>query len=183
MKEKKVKVASTKCGGCGDDMVFSPEDASLKCPSCNSLKAITAKKTFEKHSITEDKNLDDDNKALKEKQRFISCPNCGAKVELVGLNVSSQCPYCQTSLVSIKEEGEGKLPDAVIPFRISKKKAEEIFKRKITKNWLVPSAFKKNISADSINSFYFPAFVFDAKCLSSYSGRAYNTYTNSKGER
>lgn len=182
MAEKKVKVASTKCDGCGDDMVFSPDDACLKCPSCNSLKAIQTRKLYAKHSVVEDKNLADDNKSYKEANRFISCPNCGAKITLKGLTVSSVCPYCSTGLVSIKDEGEGKSPDAVIPFRVSKQKAEEIFRKRLTKNWLVPSSFKKNISTDSIEAFYFPSFVFNASCQSSYSGEAYDTYTDSDGD-
>lgn len=182
MAEKKVRVASTKCDGCGDDMVFSPDDACLKCPSCNSLKSIPSNKTYEKHSVVEDENLADDNKKYKEANRFMSCPNCGAKIELEGLTVSSICPYCSTGLVSIKDEGEGKSPDAVIPFRISKPKAEEIFKKRLTKNWLVPSSFKKNISTDSIEAFYFPSFVFNATCNSSYSGEAYDTYRDRDGD-
>ena len=39
-------------------------------------------------------------------------------IELEGLKVASTCPYCSTGLVSIKDEEEGKTPDAVIPFRI-----------------------------------------------------------------
>ena len=182
MAEKRVKVASTKCDGCGDDMVFSPDDACLKCPSCNSVKAIPSNKDYKKHSIVDDEKLADDNKLYKETTRVISCPNCGAKIELVGLKVSSMCPYCDTALVSIKENDEGKTPDTIVPFKISKSKAEELFKKRITKNWLVPSSFKKNISAQTINAFYFPAFVFDAKCASSYSGQAYDTYRDNDGD-
>lgn len=182
MTEKKVKAASTKCSGCGDDMVFSPDDACLKCSSCNSLSQISFKRVYKKHLLIDDENVADSNKKFQQANRYIACPNCGAKVVLSGLTVSSECPYCKTSLVAIKGEEDGKLPDAIVPFKISKQKAEEIFRKRLTKNWLVPSEFKKNISAQAINAFYFPSFVFNAKCQSKYSGQAYERYRGSDGE-
>ncbi len=175
---KKIKALTSNCAGCGDNMVFNPEVDMLFCPSCKSTKPIKSVAGIPKHDF-EEKNLNASNKNEEwlKTNNSMECPNCGAHVVLHNYQVTSNCPYCDTSLIASKDNSSALQPDAIIPFKISRQQAESMFKQKIKGKSLVPKEFKQSVEADDIHAYYFPAFVFDANCLSTYSGRLYNTYT------
>ncbi|MBQ8908731.1 MAG: hypothetical protein IJY90_00360 [Clostridia bacterium] len=177
MNKKKISATFTKCPSCGDDMVFNPDGQCLSCPSCQNIEIIHSKTQYAKHDFDLENPSMDANEKWAQDEKIMKCKNCGASVVLQGYQVSANCPYCDTSLVSAETGGEGVKPDAVVPFRIGKKLAEETFRAKIQKNWFVPKQLKQNLKADAIRAYYFPAFVYDANCLTSYDGVLYETYT------
>ena len=177
MYSKNISALLTKCPSCGDDMIFDPDKQCLFCSTCQSQKEITKIKEYEKHPFNKTSLSSDDNEEWAKESKVMKCQNCGASVVLQGYMVSANCPYCSTSLVASETGGAGLKPDAVVPFKFGRAKAEELFKVKINKNWLVPKKLKKNLSTDDIQAYYFPAFVFDCDCHSVYKGVLYNEYT------
>jgi len=175
MQRKNIDALFAKCEGCGDDMIFDPESQSLKCHSCGRKKDIPKDGEYTKHDLNLLKENENNSLWAKEGKQM-RCANCGASVILQGYHVSAKCPYCETDLVATKSGGNGMMPDAVIPFKFGKEKAEEIFKSKIKGNWFVPASLKKNLSADHIQAYYFPSFIFDADCNSTYKGVLYKDY-------
>ena len=169
---KNLKASSRKCSSCGDDMFFNPEKLVLFCPACHSERKITTKKVYTKHDINENisthKNEEWANKIIS-----MQCPNCAASTLLKQYATSVKCQYCETPLIADSNQFSGLKPDAILPFTFNKARAEEIFKNKIGRRWLAPRSLKQSVKADTIRAFYFPAFVFDAECHSTYDGRLY----------
>lgn len=183
MIKKHVTANSCKCQGCGDDMIFSPETGGLVCLSCKGTRTIPSSSEYAKHDFVENKENADNNDGLEQANRSIQCPNCGAIVQLRGYQMSSSCPYCSSELIVQQESLAGLKPDAVIPFKFGKEKAKNVFRDKIARNWFVPNKFKKNISADNIEAYYFPAFVYNSAAKSTYEGRLYEEYTVRRGDK
>lgn len=170
-----IKANLSKCAGCGDDMVFDPTSQSLLCPSCKSYKKIKITTGLIKHGVNE--NLTEHKNNQTNQTKEMQCPNCGAICMLNQHQMSASCQYCSTALVASNENFIGLKPDSIVPFAFDKHKAEELFKQKLKSKWLVPKKFKESISANSLFAFYFPAFVFEADCMTTYSGRLYNEET------
>ena len=178
MKAKKVEAYSTKCSSCGDNMIFSPDAKALVCHSCSQKKAIDVDANVDSHPVlVNEETVKIKNSEWASSQKNMNCPNCGAIVSLPSYDTTATCPYCESHLTANKEERDGLKPDGIIPFAFGKEKAHELFKNKIKSNWLTPRSLKKQISADVIHAYYFPAFVFNASCFSSYNGRLYKNYT------
>lgn len=177
MGKKTLSAHSYKCLGCGADMVFSPKDSTLFCPICKGKQRIEGTRGFKKHRLDEFVAGSDNNESWAAEENIINCPNCGAGVGLQKYQVTLRCPYCSSQLVANTTSLAGLTPDAVVPFKFDKERAEEIFRNKITKNAYVPSKFKRKLNTYNIEEYYFPAFVYDAQCRSSYQGRLYKTYT------
>ncbi len=175
---KKIKASTSNCSGCGDNMVYNPETESLFCPSCKSAKKVVSKSGMPKHNVDDNSELlTNKNQDWSKQNKSMECPNCGAHVVLNNFQVTSHCPYCDTSLIVSTNNSSVKQPDSIIPFKISRKQAEIKFKEQIKGRALAPKKFKQSIKADEIHAYYFPSFIFDANCSSTYSGRLYTTYT------
>lgn len=169
-----------KCPTCGNNYKYSPEDASLKCEKCASLRKIektneTAKKTFD--------DVDDSPIiAWKQQEKYIKCKSCGSTVELKNNEISIDCPYCESQNVVLKEDIEGLYPDKLLPFKFGKTEAGEQFVKSVKKKFYVPRPFKKRVPESEIEGFYFPTFEFDADSHSTYSGRLYRNKTVGSGK-
>ena len=177
MNVKHVNTSSNKCDGCGNNLIFNPEIKALQCPSCLSVKNIESGSQYAKHAFNFNEPEIDKNEQWANKSKAMKCSNCGASVVLNGFEVSATCPYCDTALVSSGSSNAKIKPDAVIPFAFGSEKATQIFKNKIKNNWFVPKALKQKISPESIHTYYFPAFVYDARCHTKYEGTLYTEHT------
>lgn len=171
----KIKAISYKCNGCGNDMIFNPDQQCLTCKSCNSVLPIKTSKGLPKHNL--DENLAQNSDVWAKQVNNMSCPNCGANVLLNKFQTSARCPYCDSALLAKRKNNAGLKPDAVVPFKISKQKAEMLFKENMSKKPFVSSSFKNSIKADEIHGYYIPSFLFDAECSSKYDAKLYETYT------
>ena len=170
---KKLKVATNQCGGCGFDLVFNPEKCCLICPSCNKEKEIVSEFGLNKHDLNDESKISHANQEWKNQMKTMQCPNCGANSVLQNFKTSASCPYCNTSLIASEENFDGLKPDAIIPFAFGKQKAAQLFKEKMKNKMFIPKNFKASINEGDINSYYFPTFVFDADCETIYDGRLY----------
>lgn len=171
---KKIKAITNKCSSCGFDMVFDPDKGCLFCSSCNSQKEIVSKLGLNKHELSsKDEMLTHTNQEWLNQMKTMQCPNCGAHSVLQDFKTTAMCPYCNTALIASEESFNGLKPDSIIPFKFGKTRAQQLFKEKLKNKWFLPNKFKNSINADEIIGYYFPSFVFDANCLTTYHGRLY----------
>ena len=178
MNTKQIDAHTTKCSSCGDNMIFSPDAKALVCNSCKRERKINADNNVEGHLLFETGELiKAKNSSWAGTQKNMVCPSCGAMVALPSFETTAHCPYCESHLIANTQEQDGLKPDGIVPFAFGKEKAHELFKSKIKSNWLAPRSLKKQISADTVHAYYFPAFVFSASCMSTYEGRLYKNYT------
>ena len=176
MKIKYVGASSNKCDGCGSNLIYNPDLKCLHCPSCKKNKAIKTSGAYLFHDFNINAPEIDANEDWKNENKAMKCSNCGATVVLKDYEISSTCPYCDTSLISTGDTHAKIRPDAIIPFSFGPNKASELFKNKIKKAKLAPKKFKEKAEPDSIHGYYFPAFVYNARCKTNYTGTLYEEY-------
>lgn len=176
MKTKYVGASLNKCDSCGSNLIYDPDLKCLHCPACKKNKVIKTSNSYLFHDFNIDSPEIDANEVWENENKAMKCSNCGATVVLKGFEISSICPYCDTSLVSTSDAHTKIKPDAIIPFAFGPQKASELFKNKIKKAKLAPKKFKEKTSPDSIHGYYFPAFIYNARCKTNYTGTLYEEY-------
>ncbi len=183
---KVLKSSSGNCKTCGSNLFFNPETQTLDCESCKSKQVIDSKVEITKHNLEE---LDAANHhktlILKNNKQSMKCSNCGASVVLTKFETATSCPYCNSNLIANKEQIAALEIDSIIPFKFGKEKARQMFKEKLKSKWFISGKFLKSLSSQEISSFYFPSFIFDSDCSTTYNGRLYNeeTIEDSDGNR
>lgn len=201
-------VLQYKCPDCGADMSYDADSKLLKCPSCGKTKDIQLMGSDAsmhhddegEHSHDPNGSADDidevygDYEEFEEKSTYTNfgenetqhyvCENCGAELITDSDTTASSCSYCGAPMI-LGDRLSGKMaPAKVIPFTISKQRAEEAF-RKWCKNGLVtPKEFMNANRIKSITGMYVPFWLYDvnsrgeayilAKKVRHYSSGDYN---------
>ena len=159
------------CPACGGKVEFSPDDMGLKCEKCAKVYPIEFKPAKEKkslsHAIAEN---EEGHKLWEESKRTYQCQSCGAQIVLNKFDMASKCCYCNTTSLVHVDKLPGLKPDAVIPFKINKAKADEVFKGSIKKRMFLPNDFKKNLPNTVIGATYISSFSFNIDAFASYNG-------------
>ncbi len=166
------------CKQCGASLVFSPNVNALKCEYCGTINEIKTKdepiieNDFQKalKSIQNHKSK----KALKNFEA--KCPNCGGKFKLLSYQRTTLCPYCSTPILTNIDIFYDFHPQALIPFRISKKEASVNFKRWIGSLWFAPNDLQKSIEVKNIEGIYIPYWTYDANTTTHYQGQRGDVY-------
>ncbi len=171
MIKKKVAALPLRCPSCGSFMVHKVKTHSLICINCKSTKAI------ETSTYTKNKKplFSLDKTTINPIQKEVDCPSCGADIEFNLFQISKNCPYCKTPLVT---KTFNKIDiDAIIPFFIDTNEAKNIFKEWIGSLWFAPNALSdlKNFE-HNFKALYLPYFSFDAKTQSFYEGERGDAY-------
>lgn len=114
---------------------------------------------------------------LSETVRTVSCPNCGAKLDLSSVSQSAQCPFCATPVVT--DTGETRLIKAqgVLPFVLSEDQARAALQDWLKGLWFAPNGLKRYARQNRrIAGVYSPFWTFDAATTSRYSGQRGDAY-------
>ena len=110
-----------RCKNCGGDLSYDIVKQKYCCAHCGSEANASEKKAEYKHwkSLHNDAVMQD--LALAKVKTFV-CPNCGAQTMATGEDASTQCPFCQNTMIDAEFAGND-LPEVIIPFKISKEEA------------------------------------------------------------
>ncbi len=185
------------CPACGAPLEFSVEKQMLVCDSCDS--------EYPQDMIQKEQNQPNENEKqgkidwniegyvrkqnqMGEQSGFI-CTSCGAEVVSDGDTVATECMYCGNPVVMTENVSGMVTPDMVIPFKIDKKKAEEMLHEFYKGKLLLPDAFTKNNRLSKISGVYVPFWlfsctgngnvIFDATKVKKWSDSDYN-YTRTE---
>jgi ribosomal protein S27E len=117
----------------------------------------------------------------------LKCSGCGAEV-VINTNeaTNARCHWCR-SILSINSQIEnGAIPDAVLPFTLTKEAAQEKIQQFVGKRqFFANSTFKKEFTTKNIMGVYFPYMLVDANCHGEFKGeggRVARSYTVSRGK-
>ena len=164
------------CPGCGSAMRYAPGTQKLRCDYCRSEEPIEVQ-PFRPETKA------DLRAALGHAERYrpgkegkeLDCPSCGADVRFEPRTIGEPCPYCKTPLLT--EPANPLPPGAVLPFAITHKEAQKIFKRWIGNLWFAPNALKRVVdTGKSLEGYYLPFWIFDADTRSYYEGERGDAY-------
>ncbi|MDU0459765.1 MAG: hypothetical protein RW306_13650 [Geobacteraceae bacterium] len=173
----KVSANSFPCGSCGARLEFSPESSLLKCPYCGSESMIpessAAVPELDFHQYFA--RATEQGESL-EKQT-VACTACSA-VSIVESDVSlSSCPFCGSLLTARAKPGRLVRPGAILPFKINRNKASELFRRWLSSLWFAPGGLKRNsITSGGIKGIYLPYWTYDVRVTTWYEGERGEDY-------
>ncbi len=171
------------CPSCGAPLEFSAEKQMLICGSCDSEYPRDFFQSDQADSNLQNSRIDwniegyvRENISSAEQSGFC-CTSCGAEVVSDGDTVATECMYCGNPVVMSDNISGMVAPDMVIPFKIDKKKAEEMLSEFYKGKPLLPDAFTKNNRISKISGMYVPFWLF------SCTGRGSATFEATKVRR
>lgn len=152
-----------KCPNCGASLEYDPSEKDLFCEHCGSFVNINEPENDEDYKTAgADRSVFDQADIVREilETNVYKCTSCGAELNINGKETSSFCAYCgQPTIVFDRVDGILK-PDVIIPFDITKGKAEDILRTKFQKGFFIPKAFKK-FTVDRISGIYIPYWLYE----------------------
>jgi len=165
------------CVSCGAKLEYSPGTSAMKCPYCGQENRIPA-------SIKEVKELDfyeffaraTEQGESVEKQT-VKCASCSASTT-VEPNISMiRCPFCGSQLTAQARASRLIKPGAVLPFKITRDKAADEFRRWLKSLWFAPGELKNYATASGgIRGMYLPYWTYDSRTTTWYDGERGEDY-------
>ena len=177
---------SFSCPGCGARMAFDPDTQALLCGQCGRTVPIPAPELEAPEYLY---NPETDEYSAPDWDavggRTVACTGCGAKMVVDGASVTVRCPFCGGHYVVQQDaETRGILPETLMPFRISKKKAEGLFRQWARKRFWAPRDFQRTASLpEGISGVYLPFWTYDARLDTGYRGQGGRRYTVTRTRR
>lgn len=181
--QEAAKAKSFPCKGCGANFAFNPSEQSLKCPHCGFIEEIP--QTREKIREFQLQEHLDRPKAQGPgiQGRSIKCERCSATFQICETKLSSNCAYCGSNVLVDAVVAQDKIsPEAVLPFRLDKKAANEAFKRWIKGLWFAPNALKRENLEERLHGVYRPYWTFDTLTSNYYCGYRGDYYYTGSGK-
>src|ERR1700741_2547629 len=146
-----------KCKGCAAFLTFEPGTSHLKCQYCGDTNEIKAERAQVEEIDFESFIAQKIGTADMQEVSTVKCDGCGASTTLKPNVTSDACPFCATPLV-IKNGTTNSIirPKYTLPFKIQRKKAEELFVGWVGGLWFAPNDLKAYASrtADKQNGMY-----------------------------
>ena len=168
------------CPCCGAGLAFDPEAGKFSCEFCLSkfeeseLETAGAGEAAEKQAQADE--------AYCAHMNVYACPNCGAEVVADDTTVADICYYCHNPVVLSGRLSGQMSPHKIVPFRIDKAEAEQIFLRWCHGTWFLPKDFTSSEHAAQIRGVYYPFWVTDADTDTSMSAEATRVRTWRAGD-
>lgn len=157
-------VKEYKCLNCKAGLEFDPPSQKWKCHYC--LSAFTKADldvVFQEEDLPEQDMPELDS---------YSCTSCGAELITDSTTSATSCLYCKNPTI-IKTRFSGKFkPRHLIPFKLTKQQAEDIYKKWIGKRLFAPKEFKTKEEIEKITGIYAPFWMFDCTVDGGIAGEA-----------
>lgn len=169
------------CESCGADLRFAPGQTRLVCEHCGHVQDIPGAIERGNHSLRE-LDLDSALRAVLpeveiEEHRTLSCPNCGAQIDLTAHHHATNCPFCATPVVVDTGTRRAIKPQGVIPFQLTEAKAREALGQWLGSLWFAPNGLVQYARRGrKLTGIYAPFWTFDAHTRSEYTGQRGDYY-------
>lgn len=150
-----------KCKNCGGGLIYDPSTNKLKCEYCFTKYAESdfVKELSTKEENTKERIEQNNDFKMREVYNQYRCPNCGAEVITDETTAATFCYYCHSSVILNGKISGKYIPEKMIPFRITRKEAINIFREWIgKKRYLVPGFYSKQ-QVEKITGVYMPYWL------------------------
>lgn len=157
-----------KCSQCGGDVIYDPDAKGVKCTHCGFVEPVQTKPTEGIFYALDDGFLPSSQTPQTKKEAY-KCQTCGAVTEILAHQVTRHCPFCGS--VEIRQSAfqeQAFPPSALIPFRISKKKAQSNIQQWLKKGWFHPNSLAKSAQLEKFHGIYVPTWLYNAEVTASY---------------
>ncbi|MDO4321108.1 MAG: hypothetical protein Q4C61_01140 [Lachnospiraceae bacterium] len=171
-----------KCPCCGGAIAFDSRIQKMKCPYCDTEFEMDTLKEFEEEYLDRDGDPQWDGDRVKQTRQEMGdeggslvsyiCESCGGEIIGDQNMASSSCPYCGSPVIVMKKLSGMLRPDAVIPFKLDKKQAEDRLRDHLKGKILLPSMFKSENRIKEIKGVYVPFWLYDCEAQAEIRCRA-----------
>lgn len=172
------------CSQCGAKVEFAPGTDTLVCPYCTHETSIPASgELIVEHDFAATL-ADLERSATTEEVPSVTCTSCAAHMQPPPAKEAFPCPYCGSSIVV--KAGSEKLikPQSLLPFKVPREQATQLFRKWLHSRWFAPNALKQFARLDDrLLGLYTPYWTFDADTVSRYTGQRGDTYVVRVGKR
>jgi ribosomal protein S27E len=156
-------------------MEFDPATGGLKCRFCGHTEALlaTSGNPLPAHGYDEflARASAEQSSTLSIQALELTCSGCGASVVFEPPQVAGTCSFCGADIVAQPKAADPLIaPDAVLPAKIPKDKAQEQVKQWIQTRWFAPNALQKLARQEGVSGVYLPFWDYDADTISAYRG-------------
>ena len=168
--EKGLKNIKNDCPRCGStDIKFNETLGRLFCNHCKELFIPKQLDEVETNLDNLDKNII--GSGIKDIDKnydniiTLKCSCCGAEVTIdTSEKTYGKCHWCRNTLSINERIPNGTIPDAILPFSVTKEEAKkEIEKYLLTKSKYMSEDFLKSINLENVTGVYLPYILVDAK--------------------
>lgn len=150
-----------KCPNCNADLRFNPKKQGFSCAFCDSFFTAEECKTANEQMLAEEQAAAPASDAFAEQNQLYHCESCGAELITDLQTTATECLYCHNPVVlNGRLSGEYR-PSKVIPFKISREQAEEIFRTWCGKRKFLPKDFLSESQLIHLHGVYVPFWVAD----------------------
>ena len=150
-----------KCPNCNADLRFNPKKQGFSCEFCDSFFTVEECKSANEQMQAETEEKIPAQKEFAEGNQVFICQSCGAELITDFNTTATECVYCHNPIV-LKGRLSGEYrPSKVIPFKIEKQKAEEIFHAWCAKRKFLPKDFVSDSQLLHLHGVYVPFWVAD----------------------
>lgn len=182
-------VATFPCTTCGAELEFAPGTTSLTCRHCGGTNDIPAPADADQSHLEEldfRRAMEElAEKGEQEDRIVVHCDSCGADVQMPDRVTSKACCFCGSNIVATSRSQRLVRPRGLLPFRIDRDKARDLFSRWLAARWFAPSDLARHalIEGDAVlrhgsglAGIYVPYWTFDCNATTSYTGQRGDDY-------
>ncbi len=166
------QAAHYKCPCCGAALTFGSQSQQLDCASCGNSFPLDTIEQLESAQVqnTTDEQLQwqyaggggyTQEEAVH--LRSYRCQACGAEIVTDETVAATECVYCGNPSVMPGVLSGAYRPDAVIPFRKSKKEAQDALRNHCKGKKLLPKGFMDENRIEKVSGVYVPFWLFEAE--------------------
>ncbi len=165
------------CRQCGASLEFAPGTTVLKCPYCSAENQISVD-----HEPVREQDFQEYLRKLEEaapqaEVRVVKCGSCAAEVTPPPNVTSFACPYCGANIVAESRACRIIPPQGVVPFKITRDGAADLFRGWVKSRWFAPNALKRQaIIEAAVSGLYMPAWTYDSFVRTAYTGERGDAY-------
>ena len=153
-----------KCPACGGAMEFDIKEQKLKCLYCDTVMSLA-----EYHAVAEKakdnkvSQKEADQAGFDQEKSVYICESCGGEIVADKQTGATSCPFCGNHVVFKEIFEEGRVPDYVIPFQMSKEDAKQAYRSFVKNKRLLPKVFSAENHIDEIKGVYIPFWLYDTE--------------------
>ncbi|HEX7713743.1 MAG TPA: zinc ribbon domain-containing protein [Bacillota bacterium] len=148
-------VKAYKCPNCKAGLEFNPANQNWKCQYCFG--------EFSKEQLDAVLQPEEPLEQAPTELNSYRCSSCGAELIADATTSATFCLYCKNhTIIKSRFAGEFK-PERLIPFKLTKEQAKELYRKWITKRLFAPDDFKQKDKLDKVTGVYAPFWLFDCK--------------------
>ena len=161
-----------KCPSCGGTLAFDPATGRLSCSFCGREDILRTEPAEPEKGYSLYELQNNIGRRLHTEDKMIVCGSCGGNFMAASSAINSLCPYCGSNSITVAGNADKSLePTGIIPFKIGKDEAQDIFKQWIKGRRFSPADVAKDSQITDLTGVYVPYWVFDCDTVTPYEGK------------